>query len=528
MNDNTRAMKDMKDKGGNAINELGRMIGVDVNRMTTSFKQFSLSTKLLSSGFKGAAVGSGVLSGALKILKLALVSTGVGAIVVVLGTLIAYLTQTKKGTYLMKQAWESVKSVFDVLIDRIAGFGSGMASILEGIWNFDYAKVKEGATELGKSFKGVGTEIKNEAKAAWDLQNTLNLLDDRQTKLMKVNSDRKAQISELILLTRKEKVSNDEKMKALAKANALEKAIIESEIKLQSDRVSVYREQHKQGNDLLEDERELAAEEVKLNDLRTQGNSRLRELTNRYTELTNKINATSKAMRKQADEQNKYITGPMESIQPFDISSIEKSLKGIPDAAKSANDELKIQAEEMNSTLGKMGQSTKEASEDAKQQAGIIESSLEGFAIGIASTLGSMAIGNAGVEDLGNVLLGSLAGVMVQLGEMSIATAIGVKAIQTALTSLQWPVALAAGIALVALGTAIRGSMKSIGSGMGSGGSGGSFGGSVTPRTSLAGSTYSNLSCTSSTQTIHIEGKIRGSDLWLLAEREQDRRRLST
>ena len=54
------------------------------------------AAKTLSGTQKAAAVSTNLLSTAMKILKVALISTGIGAIVVALGSLVAYLTKTQK------------------------------------------------------------------------------------------------------------------------------------------------------------------------------------------------------------------------------------------------------------------------------------------------------------------------------------------------------------------------------------------------------------------------------------------------
>ena len=95
-----------------------------------------------------------------------------------------------------------------------------------------------------------------------------------------------------------------------------------------------------------------------------------------------------------------------------------------------------------------------------------------GYVIGEA-----LATGGNVLEAAGGVLLGGLGSVLIQLGEMAIATGIGIKAIKTALESLNPFVAIAAGIALVALGSAVSSKAKSISSSSGGGGGASSGGG---------------------------------------------------
>jgi DNA-binding ferritin-like protein (Dps family) len=87
---------------------------------------------------------------------------------------------------------------------------------------------------------------------------------------------------------------------------------------------------------------------------------------------------------------------------------------------------------------------------------GIVTNALSG----IGQAMGAAISGSA---NLGQALLSVLGSVLVQLGEMILAAGIGVEAFKASLESLQGPVAIAAGLALIALGTAISSSISNLG-----------------------------------------------------------------
>lgn len=97
---------------------------------------------------------------------------------------------------------------------------------------------------------------------------------------------------------------------------------------------------------------------------------------------------------------------------------------------------------------------------------------------GVVETFSSIgqAIGEAVVnggnvaQAAGSALLSSLGGVLIQLGELAIGVGIGIKAIKTALESLNPVVAIAAGVALVALGSVFKAGAANIGKSNGGGG----------------------------------------------------------
>jgi hypothetical protein len=91
----------------------------------------------------------------------------------------------------------------------------------------------------------------------------------------------------------------------------------------------------------------------------------------------------------------------------------------------------------------------------------------ENAAVGFGQFLGAFASGNAGIGDLASLLLNTVADMAIRLGKLAISIGVGVGAIKTALQSLNPAVAIAAGIALVALGTLVKSAAANIAGGDG-------------------------------------------------------------
>jgi hypothetical protein len=110
----------------------------------------------------------------------------------------------------------------------------------------------------------------------------------------------------------------------------------------------------------------------------------------------------------------------------------------------------------------------------------IISSAATNVVAGFGAMIGGLISGASGIGDFKNVLLGSLGGMLEQLGEIAIQAGIGLLAIKTAFESLNPFVAIAAGIALVAFGGIIKSQVKDVGSNnfAGSFAEGGTVGGS--------------------------------------------------
>jgi hypothetical protein len=108
------------------------------------------------------------------------------------------------------------------------------------------------------------------------------------------------------------------------------------------------------------------------------------------------------------------------------------------------------------------------------QVSGIIESgaqqTLGDFAFAIGDALAS---GGNVLKAAGSALLGGIAGILNQLGQLAIGAGLAVEGIKKALTSLNPAVAIAAGVALVALAGFVSSKAKSLGGGARGGGGGG-------------------------------------------------------
>lgn len=142
----------------------------------------------------------------------------------------------------------------------------------------------------------------------------------------------------------------------------------------------------------------------------------------------------------------------------------------------------------------------------------IIEQGVEDMAINFAQSLGEVMV-SGGKFDLASALLNPIADMIATLGKLLITTGIGVEAFKKSLQTLQGPVAIAAGIALVALAAAIKSSIQNIPSG------GGGTVSMPSSGTSTDSTVYGVRHIGESTQVIRFEGFVQGDGLRLVSVR---------
>lgn len=149
----------------------------------------------------------------------------------------------------------------------------------------------------------------------------------------------------------------------------------------------------------------------------------------------------------------------------------------------------------------------------------LVNQGLEAMGTAIGVGLGK-AFASGNFKDLGKGLLSAVGGLMVQFGQLLVSFGIGMQAIKAALNTLNPVIAIAGGIALIALGTFVSDSASAIGSGIGGGG-GYSAPSSSSPSGSSSGvdNNLMALQKMSSNSNSMAKVIIKGSDLALVMQR---------
>ena len=192
-------------------------------KITVQYKAGTVTANMFSGAQKTAAITSNLLSTALQVLKLALISTGIGAIVVLLGSLVAWLAKTQKGTEFLSNVMSSFGAIIDVIIDRIAKFGGAIAKFFSG----DFSGA---AKDMKDSFSGIGKEISNDAKQAWALNDALQQLEKSETMLNMKRAASRSEIERLKLIADDTTKSLKERTDAATKAYDMENKLQQESI----------------------------------------------------------------------------------------------------------------------------------------------------------------------------------------------------------------------------------------------------------------------------------------------------------
>jgi len=225
------AVEKATDKANDAAEEYEDTLG-DLAKET---EVFGVSINGISSAFKGSikAVKGSVSS--LKAFKTALIATGVGAFVVVLGTLATAFASTSQGMALVEDVSSILANTWAVVIKRVGLLAKGLTEFFSGNFSQSFDTLKE-------SVSGFGAEIAEAAVQGAELAQRERDLVKEKNALLVSQAEEIAQLEKLrnfsddVTQSLEDRIKATEKARAIiAKQSADNVAIAEKELQLFKD-----------------------------------------------------------------------------------------------------------------------------------------------------------------------------------------------------------------------------------------------------------------------------------------------------
>ena len=316
-----------------------------------NFTLMGVSLNGVKQAFTKAAITAKGMFGSI---KAGLISTGLGAFVVLVGSLVSYFTNTKKGSEALTRTLAGLGAVVDRITDLFSNVGETMVGafndpkkaiedlweaikknlmnrltgiidgfkavgkVIQGVFSMDWDKVAEGAREYGHALvqvvSGYDTQAQKEFydnimeineglglayKAQVALTEATQKLKDEERDFSKVRAQTRQDIQKARLDALDETKTAEERLKALQTANDLELQTVGKSLKMQRERIRVKTAENEINKSLEEDLDELAQLEVGLIDLKTQSFQTQKRLATEMETLTNEINAAAIAKYKE-------------------------------------------------------------------------------------------------------------------------------------------------------------------------------------------------------------------------------------
>ena len=343
-------------------------------QLTSLGNRFSIAGKGLgdmAGGMVKAAKATTVMSGALKVFKVALLSTGIGALVVALGSLIAYFTRTQRGADKLSQVMAGIGAIVDVVIDRFSAFGEKIVGVFtpatKQATSFKdiltqtaiVAVAVVGGLGAVKQLMDVIMEASNEGAAAAELEKRSQVLRDREIALIVTKEKLRKEIAASRLAVEQEQLAGE----SLAESNARRYAaaqeginaqnqLSEIELSLARERASILQAQLDLGENLTNQDRELAETKADIIRIETQRDETLKRLITRqnaFNEIAKNTALTEEeALQAKQEAEEEYLQGILErweqekEVNQERIDAIEAELE----AEFAAIDALEAKEEE--------------------------------------------------------------------------------------------------------------------------------------------------------------------------------------
>lgn len=371
---------------------------------TTVFNTLDKLTLGAASSIRNMVTATAAATKGMNILKVAIASTGIGALVLAVGALVSYFTQTQRGADAVKRAFAGLEAGVKVLVDRMSALGetiinafrnpeaalkafadslrtfvtnrvndvingfTGLGRTVKLVFEGEFTKALEvgkqaaldlttGLTVVGgvikdnaDSIKGLADEIINEASAAADLEAQLQKLRDAEINLGVERAKARAQIKELNLLAEDVTKSNQERLDAASKAIAIEQDLQKKREDIAKRRVEIIKQQQALGENLVSDNEELAQAEIELANI-------AEESLELQTTLNNKLNVIKQQMaastRDQAAAEKELAAAIAESggDEEIDLTSITAEIDAIVAGEEAKKQAYRDTSEEINNQL---------------------------------------------------------------------------------------------------------------------------------------------------------------------------------
>jgi hypothetical protein len=229
---------------------------------------------------KGLISGAKTAIGAMTTLKGALISTGIGALVVAVGTLAAYFTQTSRGADQFAVILGTVEAAIKVVIDRAVMLGESITLIFSG-------KFSEAADKAKNAFKGIGDEIAREAKQGGELAKALDAVEDRERALIVLRAKANKEIAKARMIADDVNKSTNERINAVQRAFKLESDVAAAEQKNARAYLKYLDDRIKMGESTDEDLKARSEAQAKVLELETESLRRQKRLQGEIISLRN-------------------------------------------------------------------------------------------------------------------------------------------------------------------------------------------------------------------------------------------------
>ena len=513
-----QAVKDFDSATTSALDEITGLFGTSMGEINKTLSTLGGGFLSLRSAINKTSESATLGAKAFNILKVAMVSSGIGAVVAILGSLVAYFKKSQDGADKLAVAMGQLKQVFLVISDAAIAVGR---TIINGFSKaFDFF---ESRWKLFKSRAGIKDAADEEEKADKNVFQRRRELTLRQQKLERDQIEWTVERAKLqTQIEEQREIAADktnktaaERLAANLKAQELLNQLYAKQQQFAQERLDILREENSLSESTNQDLQAEADLEEELIELAGQRASRNKELLSQQGELTNLV-------KKEREEQERIAALKARKAAELTLEKIDSSAL-LDQKVTSPTITPKIDTSAVKS-------GTEELKQEFVNFGELITDFSNTVADAFASMIEGLVSGNLNMTEVFNTVLQFLADNLKAIGKALIAYGAAKEAFDKAWAGPGGGIkAIVAGAALVAAGAVLSGLIKRASSG----GTSASASYAAATATVGGGGTLDltqQSRMTAQAQEVKVTGTIKasGRDLAIILENENKRKNYTT
>jgi len=277
-------------------------------------------------GFMKAAQGTKVFIKGLKLTRIALISTGIGAIVVAVGALVGFFLKTNKGAKMLKVGLAALGAI----VERVTGYFQAAGAFIVGLFS---GGVTEAVSAYNDEMAKLPGTMQDAINKAMELERRTQALAGAQRNLTVLFAKGRAEIKEYNMIAEDTTKSLEEREAAAKKAIDIEQVLMAERQRIAKEEWQIAKEKAAQSDSSEEDLDNLAQLEANYINIRT-------ESAEMQTTLNNKLNTIrqqAKAAAKAEADAIKAAEKEKQDAYKESQKAKEEELKGILSAQEEAS-----------------------------------------------------------------------------------------------------------------------------------------------------------------------------------------------
>ena len=258
----------------------------------------------LISNVTGLTTSIGGATKGFKLLRLAIIGTGIGALVIAITSVATAFTNSEKGQNKFRKLMTQIGVVVGNVTDILGNFGNAIISFVTG--NFDEAR--ESINAVTEGIKNFGEETRKEIQVAGELADARAKADKMERDLIIERAEATRKFNELReKAADKENVSIEDRIAALREAGRIEDEITQKEIEAARIRFETKKQENALSESTKEDLDEEAQLQARLIELEASRLKKQKTLTAEITTNLREQKAEEKRIQAEADAEQKRI-----------------------------------------------------------------------------------------------------------------------------------------------------------------------------------------------------------------------------